>query len=578
MTKKELESLSARIGRLELEIHSIKEILSQEAGFSGSSDVTGSQSPKSASQSNLPKWKSGLEKISQWSQWEFLFGGNWIAKIGILAILLATAWFLDLAFTNDWVTDSGKIYIGLIIAYISFGLSLYLAKRNFRVLTPSLFGAGISILYLTIFSAYRDYHFFSIQEAFLYLSGLGIVSILFSRYVRNEIIYCFGYVGTLLSPIVLSSGENSYRFLFAYLLIQLGLFLWASRGLNWRWAPYLVFFSHWLVFIVWWDQNHRFSAYWIQVGFIWISMVALVCRELFLDSTASPSRKVTLAILGLILGNLLIGAANLGTLTQFHQPNFFGHSLLAVGITSFIVLRQYQITRNANYPIPPLIFFGLAVVLYSLVSFSTDRWLGLVLVAYSSLLSYLVLYLHQPAKKYDLYRISSAILWGVSFLYLVFVEGLGVAENRLFLNTRFFVFMFAVGALFSCFYWIQKKSLPMGKWEFAHAITGTILMVLAFILEVRHWVEDPSLRNQGYNFVLGVFAVAFLAAGFRLGKVSFRKVGIGLILLIVGKFVIYDIWTLRLVVKIVAGFAIGFGLIVLGLYYEKFKNKILGES
>ena len=44
--------------------------------------------------------------------WEWLLGGNWLARVGILAMIIGVGFFLKLAFDNDWIGETGQVVLG----------------------------------------------------------------------------------------------------------------------------------------------------------------------------------------------------------------------------------------------------------------------------------------------------------------------------------------------------------------------------------------------------------------------------------------------------------------------------------
>lgn len=569
----EIHKLKSRIQNLESELSSIKTALNNLIGTKTDSPSFAKTSPKlesNASSSTSPKQKKS------WEQWEYVLGGNWIAKIGVLAILLATGWFLNLAFTEDWITDSGKIFVGLLFGFGFLLGSNYFAIKGFRILTPALLGAGVSILYLTIFSAFRFYNYFSVQEAFFYLTGLSVFAVLMAKVAESEIIYSFGFIGSILSPVLLSSGENSYRFLFLYLFLNLILFIWVSRGKAWKWALYLVFISSWTIFSVWVSDNLSTNIYWIPIGFVLSSMVVLLYRELFLEFRTNLTEN-SLSTKILVVGNLLVGSANIGYITNQNYPSFYGHSLVFCSLLTIYIVHNFQKRESLSWPVPTLFYISIGLALYAITEWSDGAWLSFSQLTFAFLFSYLTLDLTKTKNENFHLRLGSGFLWMIALLNLIFQEGLGNYSSTLLFNSRFGIFLFAVIGL-SIITYLSKKKEFSNRFVFIYSMLTVSILILSFLFEVRYFVEDYSRRNQGYSFVLAAFAVIFLLLGFRYSSNTLRRLGIGLIGIIIVKFGLYDIWQLSLAGKIGSGFVLGILFVIIGLFYEKFKTKILGEE
>ena len=131
MNSEDISQLKKRIQSLESELQSVKKAfdvletssLSTKTETQSAKVETSTKKKISAEdliQERLAPIQEQKEKIPAfaWDKWEFLLGGNWIAKIGILAMLLAFGWFMDLAFRYEWIGDSGKIFFGLFAGFL----------------------------------------------------------------------------------------------------------------------------------------------------------------------------------------------------------------------------------------------------------------------------------------------------------------------------------------------------------------------------------------------------------------------------------------------------------------------------
>jgi hypothetical protein len=170
--------------------------------------------------------------------------------------------------------------------------------------------------------------------------------------------------------------------------------------------------------------------------------------------------------------------------------------------------------------------------------------------------------------------VVSLFVWVLAVWILVFNEGKMEAPGVFILNTRFALFALATIGL-SYTYLIRKKD-PITNGLNLFLFAGLITIIVGTLFENYHLVSDSHYRNLGYSFVLTFYAIAFLVPGFVFSSPSFRKGGITVIIALILKLYLYDIWTMSLIVKIIAGFSFGTGLILTSIFYEKFKNKLLG--
>ncbi|NCN10555.1 MAG: DUF2339 domain-containing protein [Leptospira sp.] len=585
MNSEDISQLKKRIQSLESELQSVKKAfdvletssLSTKTETQSAKVETSTKKKISAEdliQERLAPIQEQKEKIPAfaWDKWEFLLGGNWIAKIGILAMLLAFGWFMDLAFRYEWIGDSGKIFFGLFAGFLFFYGGFYYSKQNYRILTPALVGSGGTILYITIFSAYRYYHFFDIRETFVYLTIINLLLVFLAKIARSEIIYFFGYIGAILSPVMISTGENSYQFLFAYLTFCNLLFLYASRNQKWLWAPLLVLFSNWFVLAVWMSESMSVSSFWTPFLFLNFICGLFLYRELFLeiDFTRNTVQSKILTV-----GSLIVSVIFASILLNKFYPSFAAHSVLFFGFVTVFTLDKFQKKQGIDWNSPILFYVASALVMFSLLKEMERTWLSLALLALSSI--YTLGYAKISSEKNIHLKVIAAFLWVLTILRLIFNNGFNDDTSKLIINNRFFIYLLATISL-SYFFFLFRKRNSEKNTILVFGISAIAISVIGFLWEIRYAVNEVYWRSLGYSGVFVVYSAIFLILGFVRSSAVLRRIGVVFAIIILVKFILFDIWALSLLTKIIAGFSIGLLLVVLGLFYEKFKEKVLGDN
>ncbi len=62
---------------------------------------------------------------------ESIIAGRWLNRVGIVALLLAVAFFLKYAFDNDWIGPAGRVAIGLLFGAALLVFSQILIRRGY---------------------------------------------------------------------------------------------------------------------------------------------------------------------------------------------------------------------------------------------------------------------------------------------------------------------------------------------------------------------------------------------------------------------------------------------------------------
>lgn len=143
---------------------------------------------------------------------------NLLSKIGIVTLVLGVAFFVKYAIDKDWINEIGRVAIGILTGGILIGIAHQLRKK-YDLFSAIMVGGGVSVLYITITLAFREYHLFSQTIAFIILIAITIFSVILSLVYNRKELALFSLLGGYASPLMISTGEGNYVVLFSFLLI-----------------------------------------------------------------------------------------------------------------------------------------------------------------------------------------------------------------------------------------------------------------------------------------------------------------------------------------------------------------------
>jgi uncharacterized membrane protein len=153
------------------------------------------------------------------SSLESRIGAQLLNRIGILAVLIGTAWFLKLAFDRNWIGPGIRIWIGLVCAAALVVWSERFRRHGFSAFSYSLKALGTSIAYLSLWAASSVYHLAPTWLIFLAMTAVTIVNAVLARRQRSELLAIYALAGGLATPGLLAMGHDSAFFLFSYLAL-----------------------------------------------------------------------------------------------------------------------------------------------------------------------------------------------------------------------------------------------------------------------------------------------------------------------------------------------------------------------
>ena len=183
----------------------------------------------------------------------WLLGGNTIVRMGVLVL------FVGMAFLAKYAVDNALLPPELRLAGIGLaGIALFAGGFWLRGKNPgrlayalTLQGAGVAVLYLTVFAAFRLYQFLPGGAAFVLLASICAFSAVIALAQNAMAMALIGFAGGFAAPILLSTGQGNHVSLFSYYLLlnfAIAAIAWAKA---WRPLNLLGFFATFGVATAW---------------------------------------------------------------------------------------------------------------------------------------------------------------------------------------------------------------------------------------------------------------------------------------------------------------------------------------
>lgn len=189
---------------------------------------------------------------------EALIGGRLLNRIGAFALVLGVAFFLKYAFDNNWITESMRVLTGIVIGFLCLAGGYRTQNKGYSIFAQGLVGAGIAILYLSLYASFNYYHLVPQWVAFVLMSGVTILTLLQAVYYNSLVVGILGWAGGFLTPFLLSTGESNETALFTYLaLLSLGLLAITMKRESWYALEPLTLVALFIVYFSWYDQYYK---------------------------------------------------------------------------------------------------------------------------------------------------------------------------------------------------------------------------------------------------------------------------------------------------------------------------------
>ncbi len=531
---------------------------------------------------------------------ESRIGSQWFNRVGILAVLIAVAWFLKLAFDNHWIGPIGRVAIGLVAGAGLIAWSERFQRRGFVAFSYSLKAIGSGVLYLSLWAAFSLYGILPAGAAF---AAMIVVTAFngFMAWIRDaELPALYAIVGGLSTPLLVSTGGNHEIALFSYLLIlDLAVLLLVALR-PWSRLLFVAFLGTALFVAGWWigfygpEQAGR-TAFFVGCFYLIFALAPRLVRVDF-EAPEGPRAWDGLALVLLPIVNAGLGfVAFYGLLDSVDARG--AAPWLAVGLAAFYLLLLRLPARGAlrgsSTPVSAL-HLSLAVVFLTIaIPLKTHgRWLTIGWLAEGAALVWLASRLRQ-----GLVQVLALICLGLGLAALVLIEP--QTSVTPILNQRFgtYAAAIAVFALVARMAWKtgdDHEPQPPVRWR---ALAGmavlavNALILTAVSLEIHSYWWLLHLRSAmaarhmyhiyaqfSYSAFFMIFGGALLAVGFWRRSAFLRWQALVLLAATIAKVFLLDLLQLSQGLRILSFLGLGILLLVVSFAYQRDWLNLRGQG
>ncbi|HLM57498.1 MAG TPA: DUF2339 domain-containing protein, partial [Pyrinomonadaceae bacterium] len=232
---------------------------------------------------------------------EAIVGGSWFNWAGILAFIFGVAFFLKLAFENDWIGPGLRVSLGGLAGLALLGAGEWLRRRGLRHYAFVISGGGVLILYLSTYAAYNFYQLLNQPIAFLLMACVTALAVLLSVRLDALPVAVLGLAGGFLTPALLSRGVDNQVALFGYVALLDAGVLAVAYFKRWRLLDFLSFLGTALVTLVWMAEYYAREKLWLTLFFL--SLFFVLYALLAVVHNVLPGRRSRWFDLSLALTN-----------------------------------------------------------------------------------------------------------------------------------------------------------------------------------------------------------------------------------------------------------------------------------
>ncbi len=521
----------------------------------------------SASSFNLPHDSRNETDV------ETIIAGRWLYYVGILALAVATAFFLKYAFDNNWIGPTGRVAIGLITGSAMFPLSHWILERGYGYFSEGIAGLGAAILYLSIWAGWHYYMLFAQPTAFALMIVVTAATVVVALGRNSERIAVLALVGGVLTPILVSTGHNEEVALFTYLAVLGAGMLAIAWKREWKSLPLILFVSTLIYFWGWYSDFYTDSELWTTILFSTLFFVLFGALPA-IRGTREGELPVTEIVL--VLGNAFqfLIALRLMLWPQYR----WGLTLAVLALSAAHLLAERALPSKATRAnqLARALYAGLALVFATVaIPIRLDgRWITIAWAVEGTVLTAGGVRINSRAL-----RITGLVMFAIVGMRL-FVFPIDAGPTFL-LNARFLTFAVCAASLFAAFLFADHSPVTLEESEskiyYALAIAANFCFLVAISRDVWElYGRMPSLgidRGLAQQLALSVlwllYSLALMVPGAIRKSAMLRWQALALLGVVVVKVFVFDLSFLTRFYRIISFFVLGLVLLLVSFFYQK---------
>jgi uncharacterized membrane protein len=586
----EVVNLSQHIIALTNRVQTLERLTRKDVATSSTQPTASATPPTSPNIQGIPHVPKSPSRSQKSWDWEQVLGGNWLARIGVLALIIGVAFFLKLAFDNDWIGPNGRIILGFLGGLVLLGGGQYWHKR-YPLYAQAITGGGVALFYVTTFAAHAIYGMLTPYLASGFLLLVSVVSSGLAIRYESRSLAIIGILGAFIGPFAIGGEEFSGPWILIYIMIVNIAVLALCTFRNWRWFTLLALLGSLAHFVAWRvGSEEEMSSLLVSQGSWTIIFLLFIGATTLFHIIWRRTPKIFDHVLMVLNAALYFGISCALLWDEFR--NWMGGFSLTLalfygGIAYAALMRSKE---NAH-----LSFFILSTALVFLtvaipIQLGDSAWLTIVWAAQGTIFFWAAF-----AVKMPYLRAFGYIMFFITSIRLIFFDTtIDLLTFQPVLNERFLAFAVSIAAMYITAYMLRRGRGSLFKIErriwsvypifvaMAGFFSLWILTAEAFNYFDRRSLYRPeafALTNAKQLSITALWAFysgIMLVVGIVRQKRAVRIGGLALLAVPVAKVFVYDVWAMDQVYRVVAFVGLGVLLLVGGYLYQRYSLAIRG--
>jgi len=408
---------------------------------------------------SLPTPPSLFDKAFKYAK-NWLLTGNTVVKVGSIVLLFGLAFFFKYAIDSGWVPLEVRV---LMVLSVGFGVMIvgWRARSSKPEISLPLQGAGVGILYLTIFVAINFYGLIDPLPGLVLLVAIVALSSALAVIQDSKYLAITSIVAGFVSPILVSSNSGDHVALFSYYLaLNVGV-LSISWFKSWRILNVIGFAFTFVIATLWGNDAYTAENFSTVEPFLIAFFLFYVVIPILFATRSAPNLK------GYVDGTLVFGVPIVGfalqSLLVFNYEYGLAISALTLGLFYAIAAILLWRSKKENMRLMVEAFLSLAVIFGTLtIPFAADgRWTSAAWAIEGAGLLWLGI-----RQNHLLMRVSGLLVQGLAGIFFMRAVGDPIIEVAIINGQFIAAMMVAFAGLFTAYYIFKNKEQIVGAIDY----------------------------------------------------------------------------------------------------------------
>jgi uncharacterized membrane protein len=522
--------------------------------------------PVSVVPQNLSSEPDVLEVFFNW------FKENWLLKLGVLLILVGFGWFISYAFVHDWIGPIGRVVLGFVVGSV---LALFGTIRMDKNSTQGklFLILGSALVVITSYGGQAVYGLFEpvVALGIVFLVSAYVSTIALQFKMKNIAVY--GLVIAYLAPILTDSVVD-IKLLFSYLIVVSFASIWLASIKGWREINALALFGFGLFALPYAFGLTTLTAheeYFVLASIFGLGFVYFLVSILGAIKNQESAEQSDIFVA--IFDSALIILATITFVPEEIQSLVMAAWMIVFAVGSFFA---FTYTKKEKF----FYVYSLISILLLAIATAVELDGSALIYAYAiesaiiSIAGYII------TRKIDVGYNLSVLMAGPIIMSIPSISAYRWSQGVFHDD---FGILFTVGALLfglGLFYYYSEQEMKNYDDNSTNHFYAALCVIGSIYFLALIWLSSGAIfANEGTAVLVSlviytVLGIIMYFYGLIENKSTFKYYGGTLLILVVARLVIVDVWNMELAEKIVTFISIGLLFISTAFIGKKVKEEL----